>query len=83
MHASSEVNLIDRWPENGVKIAFRVPGGEGMSGISILGETLVTLAHRDDRQVALALDAKAGKECWVTDLGEYYKCTLQVKVCQY
>lgn len=70
---SSEVNLIDRWPENGVKIAFRVPGGEGMSGISILGETLVTLAHRDDRQVALALDAKTGKERWVTDLGEYYK----------
>lgn len=48
--------LIDDFPVGGPKIAWKAPGGVGMSGIAVAGEFCFTLANRDGKQVLLALD---------------------------
>ena len=42
---SDETGLIDQWPEAGLKVVFRVPGGVGMSGVSVAGNRVVTLVQ--------------------------------------
>lgn len=70
---SSETGLIETWPEGGLREVWRVPGGTGMSGISVLGDRLVTLAHQDGQQVALALDVKTGQQLWRLTLAPEYE----------
>ncbi|HZZ72080.1 MAG TPA: PQQ-binding-like beta-propeller repeat protein [Pirellulales bacterium] len=61
---STDKNLVDSFPKAGPKIVWRVPGGEGMSGIALEGGIAITLVQRDGKQTALALDAATGKERW-------------------
>lgn len=58
---SAETGLLQQWPANGPKVLWRVEGGGGMSGVSILNGRAVTLIQRDGDQMALVLDAKTGK----------------------
>ncbi len=65
--------LIDDFPVGGPKIAWKAPGGVGMSGIAVAGEFCFTLANRDGKQVLLALDRATGTARWSTALAPEYK----------
>lgn len=69
---SDETGLLDAWPDQGLKLVFRVPGGVGMSGLSIQGGRVLTLAQNATHQQLICLDAKTGKQNWATDVAPAY-----------
>lgn len=73
---SAETGLADSWPEAGPREVWRVPLGEGYSGISVVGDRLYTMYATDHEgeptEVAAAFDAKSGKELWRTPIGPKY-----------
>jgi outer membrane protein assembly factor BamB len=70
---SAEKGLLETWPDGGLKVVWRAPGGVGMSGLSVQGDRLVTLVQRQGRQWLVAHDAKTGQPLWQTDLAPEYK----------
>lgn len=70
---STETGLIDAFPADGPKVAWRRPGGVGMSGIAVAEEIACTLIQADGRQWALAVDAESGEERWRTPLANAYQ----------
>lgn len=69
---SSETGLLDRWPADGPKELWRIPGGVGMSGLAISRGRVLTLVQRDEKQWLIALDAKTGETIWQTSLAPAY-----------
>ena len=70
---SSETGLLDRFPEDGPKEVWRVPGGVGMSGLAISRGRVLTLVQREGKQFLIALDAKTGDAIWQTPLASEYR----------
>ena len=70
---SDETGLIDQWPETGLDVVFRVPGGIGMSGISVAGNRVLTLVQDASSQSVICLDANTGKRIWSAPIAPAYK----------
>ncbi len=70
---STETGLLKAWPEGGPKVLWRVPGGVGMSGISISRGVAVTLVQREGQQWLVALDAATGQQKWQQKLAPAYQ----------
>ncbi|MCA8992971.1 MAG: PQQ-like beta-propeller repeat protein [Planctomycetaceae bacterium] len=70
---STETGLIDSFPASGPKELWRVPGGVGMSGIAVVGDTVVTLVQDDNEQFVLALNAQTGKTHWKSPIAAAYR----------
>lgn len=69
---SAETGLIDRFPDAGPQVLWRVESGAGMSGLAVSDNVIYTLTQRDGRQLALALDAATGDTVWERDLAPAY-----------
>lgn len=69
---ATETGLIDRFPEGGPDVAWRIKGGVGMSGFAVVEETAYTLVQSDGRQFVIALDAASGNTRWRTDVAAEY-----------
>ncbi|MFQ5743104.1 MAG: PQQ-binding-like beta-propeller repeat protein [Acidobacteriota bacterium] len=61
---SSETGFLESWPEDGPEVIWRVPLGEGFSGISVAGGRLYTMYGRDRIEYVACLDADSGEEIW-------------------
>lgn len=61
---SHETGFLKNWPEAGPKVLWRVPIGDGFSGISISGGRLYTMAAEGSDEFVICLDASDGKEIW-------------------
>jgi outer membrane protein assembly factor BamB len=61
---SSETSLIDTFGTQGPKVAWRVRGGIGMSGIALDGKHAVTMLERDGKQSVVAFMLTDGSELW-------------------
>ncbi|MEZ6056918.1 MAG: PQQ-binding-like beta-propeller repeat protein [Planctomycetaceae bacterium] len=70
---SAETDLIDTFPASGPSVVWRVPGGVGMSAVSVVGDTAVTTMNRDGKQVVTALNAKTGEIRWTTGVAPAYR----------
>lgn len=70
---SSESGLIDSFPSSGPKELWRVAGGVGMSGIAVVGDTVVTLAQDDNEQFVLAVNAATGDTIWKSPIAAAYR----------
>lgn len=70
---SAEAGLLGKWPADGPREVWRVPGGVGMSGLAIGRGRLITMIQKDGRQWAVALDAKTGKPVWQHDAAPEYR----------
>lgn len=70
---SAETGLLDRWPTDGPKEIWRVPGGVGMSGLAISRGRVLTLVQREGKQWLVALEAKTGESVWETPLAPEYR----------
>ncbi len=73
---SPEKGLAKKWSDSGPKEVWRVPIGEGFSGISVVGDRLYTAMAGDGddgpKEFAAAFDAKTGKELWRTAIAEKF-----------
>ena len=69
---SEETGLLDKWPADGLKPAWQVAGGVGMSGIAVKESLAVTLIQKAGKQYAIGLDAATGKTKWETAIAPEY-----------
>lgn len=70
---SAETGLLDRWPTDGPKEIWRVPGGVGMSGLAISRGRVLTLVQHDGKQWLISLDVKSGESVWQFSLAPEYR----------
>lgn len=61
---SEERGLAKAWPPSGPKVVWRVPLGDGYSGIVVSAGSLYTMYSRDGSEFAAAFDAATGREKW-------------------
>ncbi|MCP3963991.1 MAG: PQQ-binding-like beta-propeller repeat protein [bacterium] len=69
---SAETGLLDRWPEGGPEILWRVSVGAGYSGVAVVGDGAFAMWQEDDQQLLLGLDAATGQERWRHPLSPAY-----------
>jgi outer membrane protein assembly factor BamB len=70
---SPEKGLFLKWPKEGPKVLWKVPGGDGYSTVAVAGGRAITLVQRGKGELVLALDAVTGKELWTRRSGPAYK----------
>lgn len=70
---SEETGLLAAFPADGPPVVWRVPGGVGMSGISVAQGRACTLVQRDGRQWAVCLNAATGAQLWATPLAPEFQ----------
>lgn len=61
---SSETGLLSAWPEAGPEVAWRVPVGDGYSGVSVADGRLYTMYDVAGAEHVVCHDAASGKELW-------------------
>ena len=61
---SSETGFLKNWPQEGPKVLWHIPFGDGYSGISIAQGKVYTMSAEDDDEFVVCLDASNGKEIW-------------------
>lgn len=70
---SNEKDILKQWPENGPEIQWRIPVGDGFSGISIIDEKLFTMWDEKRSQLLVCLEAQSGKELWRYRVDDNYE----------
>ena len=65
---STERGLIDEWPQKGLPVVWRSPGGVGTSGVGLSRGRAITLWQDEDEQFVAALDAVTGRVIWKTTI---------------
>jgi outer membrane protein assembly factor BamB len=67
---SKETGLLQKWPEAGPPLAWKVTGlGGGDSAPAIAAGRIFGMGNRGEDETVWALSEKDGKEMWVTRLG--------------
>ena len=61
---SSETGFLKSWSQEGPKVVWHIPFGDGYSGISIAQGKVYTMAAEGDDEFVICLDASNGKEVW-------------------
>jgi outer membrane protein assembly factor BamB len=62
-----EPRLLTRWPQDGPKELWQVPGGAGHSSFAVRDGLCYTMVLRDGRETVLCLHTDGGKEKWHFD----------------
>lgn len=70
---SRETGLLKSWPEDGPRVLWKVPVGEGFSGITVAGNRLYTMEARGDDEGAVSLDPATGKAFWRVKIDRRYR----------
>lgn len=70
---SAETGLLTDWPADGPPELWRVPGGEGMSGLAIRDGRLLTLVQGEGRQWVVCHNALSGQRHWKRDVAPAYR----------
>ncbi|MFQ5670261.1 MAG: PQQ-binding-like beta-propeller repeat protein [Acidobacteriota bacterium] len=65
---SEETGLLSDWPQEGPRVVWRAPLGEGYSGVSVVGGKVYTMYGRDGGEFVACLDAGDGHELWTRRL---------------
>ena len=61
---SRETGLLKEWPDSGPQVLWRVPLGEGFSGMSVVDGRVYTMFSEGDDEFVVCLDASNGSENW-------------------
>ena len=61
---SPEKGLMTQWPHEGPRVIWRIPLGEGYSGISISQGLAFTMYSRGHDEFVVALEADSGERVW-------------------
>ena len=63
-HSGSLAQLADTWPEDGPRVVWRRPLGDGYSSIVVAEQRLATLYRRAGEEIAIAIDPSDGTTIW-------------------
>jgi len=70
---SSDKGLLDSWPADGPKLAWKQTGlGLGYSSVAIANGKLFTMGNRGNDEMLLALNVSTGEPIWATRTGRAY-----------
>lgn len=61
---STELGFADSWPESGLKAEWTREIGTGFSSMSIAGERLFAMGHRDGKETVWCLSSETGAVLW-------------------
>ncbi len=61
---SREIGLLKSWPDSGPRQLWKVPVGDGFSGITVAGGRVFTLYGQGKDELAVAHDAATGRQIW-------------------
>ena len=61
---SSEVGILKEWAASGPKVLWKLPLGEGFSGISVAQERVYTMFSKGNDEFIICLNAMDGQEIW-------------------
>ena len=61
---SRQTGLLKEWPDGGPQVLWRVPLGEGFSGISVARGRVYTMFSAGNDEFVICLDASNGEEIW-------------------
>ncbi len=64
--------LRNQWPEEGPNVLWRVPLGEGFSGVAVSDNRLYTLYAEGETEYAACFDPANGKLLWRHPIGEKF-----------
>jgi outer membrane protein assembly factor BamB len=70
---SPETALLTAWPQDGPKVLWKYPGGDGYSTIAVAQGRAVTQVQHDGAEYVLALDAVKGMKLWETKVADEYR----------
>jgi outer membrane protein assembly factor BamB len=61
---SPETDLLTAWPDDGPKVRWRQPTGDGYSGVVVAQGRAVTMVQDGEDEAVVCWDAASGKELW-------------------
>ena len=61
---STETGFADSWPKDGLPIEWTRQIGTGFSSISVVGERLFTMGHKDGWETVWCLNSTSGEVLW-------------------
>ena len=61
---SPETDLLSTWPEDGLKVQWSQPTGDGYAGVAIAGGRAVTMVQAGEDEAVVCWDAASGNELW-------------------
>lgn len=61
---SRESGLLAQWPEQGLPLLWKVPGGDGFASLAISDGKVYTFVDRNGSEWAVCLEADSGAEVW-------------------
>ena len=70
---SQETGLLKSWPDGGPNEIWRVPIGDGYSGITVADGRLYTMDSDAESEFLICLDPENGKEQWRKKVGPVFK----------
>jgi len=70
---SQERGLLSSWSERVPAELWRIPLGEGFSGVAAVGGRLYTMDSRGEEEFVVSLEAASGRELWRTAVGRLYR----------
>lgn len=69
-NVSPDTGLLQTWPKEGPPLVWKVTDlGTGLAPVSVAEGRIYTLAFREGKEYAVALDRGTGKEIWAVVLG--------------
>src|SRR5262245_12568703 len=69
-NVAKDTGLLKEWPKEGPPLVWKITTlGTGMAPVSVAEGRIYTLAFRDGKEFAVALDRGTGKEIWAVELG--------------
>lgn len=69
---SHETGWLKTWHEDGPEVLWRIPMGEGYSGISIVDGRIYTMLSEGEDEFAVCLDTSDGTEIWRSRTDDKY-----------
>lgn len=69
---SAAKGLAHSWPEGGPKVLWKKAIGAGFAGVAVVGDRAYTAEAQGEKEYALCLEAKTGKELWRTEIGKRF-----------
>ncbi len=71
---SKETGILKSWPEDGPKVLWSAPSGDGYAGISVTNGKLYTMygQRQGADAIAICLDAASGEELWRFRMGSKF-----------
>ncbi len=74
---AAQADLLDGWPKDGPRVAWRRSIGGGYSSVAAVGDRLFTLDTDGAEEAVLALDAATGDTLWRVPIGPFVQAELE------